>query len=53
MFREDPLSLLPLLIILGQLLINPRQSGKIASNAIDNYAITSEAAEKIRNMKFE
>jgi len=52
-FQEDLPSVLPLVITLGQLLINPRISGKIASKAIRNYAITSEAAEKIRNMKFE
>ena len=51
--REDFFSLLPLVIVLGQLLINPKQGGKIAAKAIRNYAITSEAAEQIRNLQFE
>ena len=51
--REDLLSLFPLVIVLGQLLINPRQSGKIATKAISNYAITPEAAGQIRNLQFE
>ncbi len=49
--REDAPSLLPLLIVFLQLLLNPRSGTRIASQAISNYALTEETARLILNWK--
>ena len=45
--REDVLSLIPLLIVFIQLMINPRLGKRIASQAISNYALTEDTARLI------
>lgn len=47
--REDAPSLIPLLIVFMQLLLNPRAGVRIASQAISNYALTEETARLILN----
>src|SRR6266567_554916 len=49
--REDALSLIPLLIVFLQLLLNPRSGTRIASQAISTYALTEETARLILNWK--
>ena len=45
--RMDPPSLLPLGVVSGQLLLNPRASRRISTSTIDAYSITAAAVETI------
>jgi hypothetical protein len=47
---EDPLSLIPYLWIAGQLLFSPAHAEKIVRATVENYALTAEAAQRIRDM---
>jgi hypothetical protein len=47
---EDPLSLIPYLWIAGQLLLSPARAEKIVRATVENYALTAEAAQRIRDM---
>ena len=50
---EDPLSLLPYLWIAGQLLLSPARAEKIVRATVENYALTAEAAQRIRDMPLD
>ena len=45
----DYLSLIPVLMVAFQLLIDPKSSQKIAAGAVGNYALTQSAVDQIRN----
>ncbi len=47
-WRDFP-SLIPMLMVAFQLLINPKNSKKIATTAVGNYALTQSAVDQIRN----
>jgi hypothetical protein len=46
----DFLSLIPVLMVVFQLLLNPKSGQKIAAGAVQNYALTQSAVEQIRAM---
>jgi hypothetical protein len=48
--REDALSLLPALVVLGRLLASPRQAERIVHGTVQNYALTEASARTIREM---
>jgi hypothetical protein len=47
-WREDVLSIVPLMVVCAQLLIAPRRGRLLATRAIENYALSSQAAHQIR-----
>jgi predicted ATP-grasp superfamily ATP-dependent carboligase len=48
--KQDVLSLLPYAWVAGQLLASPARAAAIVRNTVDNYALTAEAAQRIREM---
>ena len=49
--REDPLSLLPTMFVVAQLLVSPGISRRIVRRAVDNYSLTAEAARRIDSLR--
>ena len=47
---HDPLSALPILFVLGRLLADPGSTAKISGDAVERYAITPAAAQRIASM---
>jgi predicted ATP-grasp superfamily ATP-dependent carboligase len=47
---QDFLSLIPVLMIAFQLLIDPKSSRKLAARAVENYALTQSAVERIQSI---
>jgi predicted ATP-grasp superfamily ATP-dependent carboligase len=45
--RIDPLSLIPLGVVTGQLLLNPRAANHIATGAVNAYSLTAATVEMI------
>lgn len=45
--RMDPLSLIPLAVVTGQLLLRPSAAHHIATSAISTYSLTASAIETI------
>jgi hypothetical protein len=49
--REDPLSLLPAIVVAGQLLASPPSATRIINRAVENYGLTDAAARRIRAVR--
>jgi hypothetical protein len=49
-FRYDKLSLIPLLFVLIQILVNPKKSDRISRGTVENYSLTHETINKIINL---
>lgn len=47
-FIDDPLSIIPSLAVLLQLLINPRKINKITDNSIENHCVLPETITAMR-----
>lgn len=47
-WRRDPLSGIPLLAVLLQLLVQPRRAGSLAVLAVKNYCVLPDTVQKIR-----
>jgi hypothetical protein len=45
--RIDPLSLIPLSVVTGQLLLRPRAAHHIATGAVNAYSLTAATIETI------
>ena len=52
LWRSDPLSALPLLVVLARLLMAPARANEIATKAVEGYALSATAAERIRDPQF-
>ena len=48
--REDFLSLLPAVEVVGQLLVAPHSVGRTIRRAVESYSLTAEAASRIRQL---
>lgn len=48
--KKDVFSLFPFLIVLGQLLINPRSSQRISTSTVNNYALSRTSIEIIKTL---
>lgn len=46
--KEDPLSLIPAAAVIAQLFFQPSRARKIVDHAVQNYALTAEAAHRIQ-----
>jgi hypothetical protein len=47
---EDPLSLLPVAFVAGQLLLNPRAAWRIVRQTVENYSLSEAAVDRIRKL---
>jgi predicted ATP-grasp superfamily ATP-dependent carboligase len=47
---EDPLSLLPVAFVAGQLLLNPRAAWRIVRRTVENYSLSEAAVDRIRKL---
>lgn len=52
LWRTDPLSALPVLVVLARLLASPARARSIATRAVEGYALSAKAAERIRDPQF-
>jgi hypothetical protein len=50
--KQDWLSTIPYAWIAGQLLASPKRAAKLVRGTVDNYALTAEAAQRIREIPF-
>jgi predicted ATP-grasp superfamily ATP-dependent carboligase len=48
--KQDWLSTIPYAWIAGQLLASPKRAAKLVRGTVDNYALTAEAAQRIREI---
>jgi len=48
--RMDPLSLIPLIVVSGQLLLNPHAAHHIATSAVNAYSLTAKTVETIMSL---
>ncbi len=52
LWGADPLSCLPLLVVLARLFGSPARARDIAAKAVEGYALSASAAERIRDPRF-